>query len=131
MPNEEQATTQGQQAATQQELVNKLAQKVREYGIDGGFVDIVCLTGVVFEASVVVAREVMTHLGLDNRTEPDRFDQWTLEVANYLVQRIQIVTQPQTMASPVARPGMALSPEALAEMAIAERQTRAERRRKR
>lgn len=86
---------------TQQEQVNRLLEKVNEAGVDGPFVPVIALAGLIFKANVVVAKEVLGELGLEDAAQDTEM---LLGVARTMMERIQLVAPVETMGSGIARP---------------------------
>jgi len=85
-----------------QDRINEIAQAIiTKSGIDGGYVEGIAITALIFEAAYIAAGEVVGRIwegGLDMKA-------MQMEIAKLIVSQIQVVAPAQSMASSVLHPG--------------------------
>ena len=86
-----------------QERINEIAQEIiTKSGVDGGYVEGIAITAIIFEAAYIAAGKVVKRIGCEGMD----LQAMNMEIAKSIVSQIQVVAPAQSMASPVLNPSM-------------------------
>lgn len=84
-----------------QDRINEITEAIiTKSGVDGGYVEGVAITAIIFEAAYIAAGEVVARIGKEGMD----LEAMNMEIAKVLVSQIQVVQPTQSMASPVLHP---------------------------
>lgn len=84
-----------------QERINEITEAIiTKSGVDGGYVQGIAITAIIFEAAYIAAGEVVARIGEEGMD----LKAMQMEIAKMMASQLQVVSPSQSMASPIMDP---------------------------